>query len=132
MTATRCPVGCDRLIVAFELDIRPQPKRRARHGRGRTWTDDRTVQYENAIALACHAAMARQHATTATGDVTLWCLFEQTDGRRYDGDNAYKAVADALNGIAYRDDRQVIDGRFRTVHRAGRDRVSVAVMEAVA
>ena len=118
---------CDRLVVAFDLAVRPQPKRRARHGQGRTYSDPRTVAYQHAVGLACRAAMT---GAPVSGDVALWCLFEQTDARRCDGDNAYKAIADALNGIAYRDDRQVVDGRFRTVHRAGRDRVSVAVLRA--
>lgn len=113
------------LVVAFELHARPQPKRRARHGKGRTYSDPRTVAYEHAVGLACRAAMT---GPPASGDVALWCLFEQRDARRMDGDNAYKAIADALNGVAYDDDRQVIDGRFRTVHRADVDRVSVAVM----
>lgn len=117
---------CDRLVVAFDVPIRPQPKRRARHGKGRTYSDPRTVAYENAIGLAARAHMA---GAPVEGDVALWCLFEQTDARRCDGDNAYKAIADALNGIAYRDDRQVVDGRFRTVHRAAHDRVSVAVLK---
>jgi Holliday junction resolvase RusA-like endonuclease len=121
---------CDRLVVAFELDTRPQPKRRARHGKGRTYSDPRTVAYEAAVGLACRAVMK---GAPVAEDVALWCLFEQRDARRCDGDNAYKAIADALNGIAYEDDRQVIDGRFRTIHRADVDRVSVAVlrMEAI-
>jgi Holliday junction resolvase RusA-like endonuclease len=116
---------CDRLVVAFDVDIRPQPKRRARHGQGRTYSDPRTVAYENAIGIAARAEMAGE---PVEGDVALWCLFEQRDARRCDGDNAYKAIADALNGIAYLDDRQVVDGRFHTIHRADRDRVSVAVL----
>lgn len=119
---------CDRLVLAFDVPIRPQPKRRARHGQGRTYTDPRTVAYENAIGLAARAAMTTD---PVEGDVALWCLFEQRDGRRCDGDNAYKAIADALNGIAYKDDRQVTDGRFRTVHHSDHDRVSVAVLRAV-
>lgn len=122
---------CDRLVVAFEVDIRPQPKRRARHGKGRTYSDPRTVQYERTIGLACLAEMTRGRIERFDGDVQLWCLFEQADARRFDGDNAYKAIADALNGVAYKDDKQVIDGWFHTVHRADVDRVSVAVLRAV-
>lgn len=33
--------------------------------------------------------------------------------KRPDGDNLYKGVADALNGIAYPDDSQIVSGTFR-------------------
>ena len=126
-----CPLGCDRLVVEFAVNIRPEPKRRARHGQGRTYTDPRTVAYEQRLGLAARAAMRGR--PPVDGDVELWCLFEQTDRRHAgDTDNMTKAVADALNGITYRDDRQVTKVHAGKVLRAAHDRVSVAVLEVAA
>ena len=122
-----CHIGCDRVVVEFTVDIRPEPKRRARHGKGRTYTDPRTVAYENAIGLAARTAM--KGANPITGDVELWCLFELRSARHAgDVDNMVKAIADALNGVAYVDDRQVTREHAGKVLRADVDRVSVAVL----
>lgn len=122
---------CDRLVVAFELNQRPQPKRRARHGQGRTYTDARTVAFEADLARECRAAMAEQNAELTTEEVELLILCEQTDRRHAgDWDNLGKVVSDALNGVAYKDDRQVVDGRVIKALKAPVDRVSVAVLRA--
>ena len=122
---------CDRVVVAFDVPIRPEPWRRAGSNGARRYMDPKSRAYKKAIADACIDAMRDQCVKPATdGDLYLWCLFEKRDARRCDGDNAYKAIADALNGIAYKDDRQVVDGRFHTIHRAAVDRVSVAVLRA--
>ena len=123
---------CGRLVVAFELPIRPEPWRRAEKNGKRHYMDAKSKAYQAAIREACAEAMTAQGVELVEkGDLHLWCVFEKRDGRRCDGDNAYKAVADALNKVAYRDDRQIIDGRFRSVHYSDHDRVSVAVLRAV-
>ena len=43
-----------------------------------------------------------------------------------DADNVYKAVADALNGIVYRDDVQVVIGGFMKLY-SGQPRIEVCV-----
>ena len=123
---------CDRLVVAFEVPIRPEPWRRAGKNGKNHYMDAKSKAYQAAIRKACAEAMAEQGAELVDkGDLHLWCVFEKRDGRRCDGDNAYKAIADALNKTAYGDDRQIIDGRFRSVHHSDHDRVSVAVLRAV-
>ena len=122
---------CDRLVVAFEVPIRPEPWRRAGKNGKTHYMDAKSRAYQQTIRDACTEAMAEQGVELATGDLHLWRVFEKRDGRRCDGDNAYKAVADALNKVAYKDDRQIIDGRFRSVHYSDHDRVSVAVLRAV-
>jgi Holliday junction resolvase RusA-like endonuclease len=39
-------------------------------------------------------------------------LAEQWNIKRPDGDNLFKAIADAGNGILWEDDSQICDGRF--------------------
>lgn len=43
-----------------------------------------------------------------------------------DGDNVMKIVDDALNGVAYKDDRQLVDGSWRTFY-APEDRAGIIV-----
>ena len=116
---------CDRLVVAFELPRRPVPKGRPRFGNGRAYTDARTVAYEDAVEKACRAAMT---GPPVSGDVALWCLFEQRNAVAADTDNLVKACSDAIEGAAFVNDRQVVEVRARRVLRADVDRVSVAVL----
>jgi crossover junction endodeoxyribonuclease RusA len=116
---------CPALVVAFDVPCRPEPKRRPRFAKGRTYTDARTVAYEGRIATACRDAM---RTTPHPGPVKVALLFEQTDARHGDLDNYAKACLDAMNGIAYRDDRQVVELRAALALKAHADRVSVAVI----
>lgn len=118
---------CDRLIVEFELNTRAVSKGRPRFTKtGRTYTDAKTAAYEQKVATACRAAMT---GAPIWRDVEVWALFEQTDARRMDLDNALKALLDGMQGACLVNDRQVVAIRARTVLRANIDRVSVAVLE---
>ena len=117
---------CERLVVAFELHTRPVPKGRPRFGNGRTYTPARTVAYETAVNLACRNAMHGR--APHDGDVALVALFEQRDAKASDVDNLAKALLDGIEGVAFTNDRQVMEIRARRVIRADVDRVSVAVL----
>ena len=117
---------CDRLIVAFELNRRPHPKGRPRFGKTHAYTDPATRAYEAEVRAACAEAMCE--ADPYDGPVELSCLFEQRDGRAADLDNNVKAVSDAIEKVAFLNDRQVVEIRARRVTRADVDRVSVAVL----
>jgi Holliday junction resolvase RusA-like endonuclease len=95
--------------VDFVVPGKPQPKQRARRGKGGRWyTPSATADYE---------ALVREHASEAFGALAepwpvdvryrleVWCYFP--DARHRDADNVLKAVADALNELAYRDDSQI-------------------------
>lgn len=117
---------CDRVVVAFELDQRPHPKGRPRFGKTHAYTDPKTRTYEATVKAACVQAMKGR--PPFAGDVELVCLFEQRDARRADLDNLCKAVGDAINGVAYVDDVQVVRSSSARKIRADVDRVSVAVL----
>jgi Holliday junction resolvase RusA-like endonuclease len=82
-----------------------------------TFTPDRTKIFEREVALVANRAMAAARRTPLTvpirmtvtfvlrGDPGTWPTAE-SDG---DLDNLEKAVKDALNGIAYLDDRLVVE-----------------------
>ena len=90
------------------------------------FTPAKTVAYESLIALAAQQAMAG--APLITGPVMLtvqmfhpirpsWSKKKQADALanivrptiKCDADNCMKAVCDALNGVAWKDDVQVVD-----------------------
>lgn len=111
--------------VSFTIPGAPQGKERPRFNRntGRTYTPAKTRDYEKLVELAykCEA-----HGVRFTGPVSAniaavypvphsWSKKQQSkaiSGQQLplvkpDLDNVAKAVLDALNGLAYRDDAQV-------------------------
>ena len=121
-------------FVRFTVPGDPQGKARPRLGRGgRTYTPDATMRYERAVAAAARAAVAgairnglevdraglwRVHITAFTArpasrprDLVagLWKSGRAVPRRtKPDADNILKAVLDALNGIVWHDDAQVV------------------------
>ena len=91
----------------FEVPGCPVPKQRARRGRhGRWYTPQATRSYEAKVGWAAKAAgLHAPHNGLVGLKVRLWF----PDRRRRDVDNVVKAIMDALNGLAYSDDSQVIE-----------------------
>lgn len=91
----------------------PKPKERPRRGRGGHFYTPKTTQsYERDVGLL--ALQARQAAGISkpfTGQVSLEVEIQVPFGmtRKFDLDNAGKAIADAINKIAYDDDRQIVE-----------------------
>lgn len=133
-------------MIAFTLPGEPKGKGRARvsvrGGFARAYTPAATVSYERQIALAAWDA----GATPIRGPVALdvyayhaiprsWPRakrasaidgFIRPTGPRNDLDNVVKAVSDALNGVAYLDDGQVVELRAERAYSV-EPRVSVEV-----
>lgn len=102
-------------------------------GASRTFTPKGTKDYEALVSYAARAAMRGRPPLdcpidvtiefTLTGDTALW----PTSAADGDGDNLEKAVLDALNGIVFVDDRQVVRSvRAKTCGPAPAVRVRVA------
>ena len=116
------------MTVTFHVPGPPTGKARARFNTktGRAFTPTKTVNAESHIALCWQQTGAdrlengpvflqivavldrpRSHYTkagdlNAAGRANWWCL------RKPDLDNIVKLVADSLNGVAYRDDAQIV------------------------
>ncbi len=101
------------MIHKFTVRGRPIAKGRPRFGAKRVYTPKRTVEAEAAIAAAYNGPYFE-------GPVSISCVFsmkrtiitirsldEEDSTLRGDTTNYLKTVEDALNGIAYDDDRQV-------------------------
>ena len=102
--------------IRFTVPLPPLGKQRARmggakgDGKVRRWyTPEKTKKAEADIAM-----VARPHAprTPFTGAVRLLVICDMAEPTaKPDGDNVLKLVSDALNGVMWVDDCQVVDAR---------------------
>lgn len=99
-------------MIEFFVYGDPVPKQSFRYSsRGGGYTDPRVTAWQKQVGY-----IARQNiAEPITGNVSLTLKFYLSDNRRVDADNLSKAVCDALNGIAYKDDKQIVDLRITKV-----------------
>lgn len=81
------------------------PKQSFRYSRTGGYTDPRVTAWQSTIGY--FAELNGVEVRKGKAKVTL--LFLLKDRRRRDLDNLSKAVLDALNGIAWVDDTQVVD-----------------------
>lgn len=85
----------------------PQPKQRARAGKGnRHYTPAETVSYERAVKAI--ASITRPPKWRTDGEYHLFVVAYFANRRPRDVDNVVKAVSDALNKVAFDDDNQVV------------------------
>src|SRR5215472_4393003 len=109
--------------LVIELPGEPQAKERPRLGRhGNVYTPKNTARYEKALAWQAKVDMLRVGwpskmigpiRITATASFRIskknMHLLGKTWPARLDVDNFGKAVLDALNGVVYDDDCQVVE-----------------------
>jgi len=95
--------------VKFTVDGEPRSKQRPRVARGRAYTPKETVAAEKLVAEAYRAASEHlfEHHVIVSID------FFNGNRRRRDLDNMAKLVMDALNGVAFVDDFQVVELNLR-------------------
>lgn len=83
----------------------PVPKGRPRLGRGgHVYTPEATRAWEELVATYWRLQAGD---TTFDGKVAVTLTFRFHGGTKGDIDNLQKAILDGLNGVAWRDDRQV-------------------------
>lgn len=114
-------------MITFTIPGKPQPKQRPRvTKRGITYTPKETLLYEAQVAEAAQKSeLLPQSPTENPLKLILWCYMpipkswskgKQEEARRGkifptsrpDIDNLAKIIMDALNGIAYKDDAQIV------------------------
>lgn len=120
--------------IRFTVPGEPQGKGRARIGRingqARMFTPKKTLDYEGLIALAAQEAMDGRplFAGPVMVEVLMHCPIRPSWSKKKqaaalageiyptskpDADNCLKAVCDALNGVAWKDDTQATDIHMR-------------------
>ena len=112
-------------MTIFNVYGEPVPKKRPRFTRtGRTYTPKETMAYEAEVARMAKSAMGSSEPLETPVAVYIYvnyavpasytkkrteaCLKRLERPKRHDLDNVAKAVLDAMNGIVYVDDVQVV------------------------
>ena len=113
-----------------------QAKQRPKFGNGHAYTPKKTANYEAYVKSQAIEQMKQQHAVKYADDVPLSMTIEQyvippksllsvksryadnlkamhkgtlRPTKKPDLDNIAKSICDALNGIAYHDDKQIVE-----------------------
>lgn len=126
-------------MVVFSVEGTPVPKGRPRFARRgsfvQTYTDSKTLTYEQIVGLAAKQAMGssdpievaislylyirlpvpKSYSKKATKDC-LSGLVRPT--KKSDIDNFSKSLMDGMNGIVYKDDSQVVDLHVKKIYSA--------------
>ena len=108
-------IAKEMISIKFTVYGKPQGKARPRFTRqGRAYTPKQTADYERQIKQAYISAGGQLISDTAPILICITACFKKakTNKMNYptlkpDADNIAKAVCDALNGIAYHDDKQI-------------------------
>jgi Holliday junction resolvase RusA-like endonuclease len=110
--------------VIYSVEGDPVGKQRPKFARGRTYTPKKTVDYEKQIADKARSAMGSSEPLETPVSVYIYinhavpasyskkrreaCLNRLERPKKPDLDNCAKAYLDAMNGIVYKDDVQVV------------------------
>jgi hypothetical protein len=124
------------LVVTFTVDGNPVPKSRPRFARRgqfvQTYTDAKTIDYETQVAMKARLAIGASEPLQGALTVFLYlryavpasyskkrkeaCLAGLEFPKRIDIDNVYKSITDAMNGIVYLDDSQIVEAHIKKVY----------------
>ena len=97
-------------MIKFTVEVEPLPQPRPRFSRGRCFQPKPIVEYKAAITQAARLAMANREPMTGelSAVIKLFRKYKSTSRRFGDLDNHAKAILDALNGVCFVDDSQVV------------------------
>jgi Holliday junction resolvase RusA-like endonuclease len=130
-------------MTHFEVMGMPQGKARARTGKGFSYTPEKTVLYENLVKHSFLAAKEKQtYFDKEPLAMTIFAYFpipksmtkkdrekvrrnELFPTKKPDADNVAKVICDALNGVAYHDDTQIISLEVKKAYTEAEPYVSV-------
>jgi Holliday junction resolvase RusA-like endonuclease len=100
-------------MIHFHVPGNPLPKQSYRHSKHGGYTPKRIKDWQQAVSVTAMFAMFDLSLETQQGDLACELVFVRGDRRKVDLDNLSKAVLDAMNGIVYEDDKQIVDLRLR-------------------
>jgi Holliday junction resolvase RusA-like endonuclease len=97
-----------------------------------TYTDAKTIDYETHVAMKARQAIGASEPLEGALTVFLYlrytipvsyskkrkeaCLAGLEFPKRIDIDNVYKSITDAMNGIVYLDDSQIVEAHIKKVY----------------
>lgn len=131
--------------MMFFVDGKPQGKARPRFSRGHTYTPKTTVEYEHKIAGAYTGGIypcepLRVDITAFFGVPKSYTKKQREaikngdfPNKKPDADNIAKVVLDALNGVAYEDDKQVVELRVSKAYSFEKEglEITIGVIECI-
>lgn len=96
--------------MKISIDIEPVPQARPKFSHGKCYEPARCIEYKKAVATAAKIAMKNHERYRGALQVRikLYRKFNRTSRRYGDVDNHAKSILDALNGIVYEDDSQIV------------------------
>ena len=124
------------LIVTFEVEGDPVPKGRPRFARRgqfvQTYTDAKTIDYETHVAMKARQAIGASEPLKGALTVFLYlryavppsyskkrkeaCLRGVEYPKKVDIDNVYKSITDAMQGIVYANDSQIVQAHIKKLY----------------
>ena len=136
-------------MIRFTVLGEPKGKARPRFSRYGVYTAADTANYERLVASECYAAMSaedhihaqdpeKRYKLTVTAFFGIPKSFTKAKtimakngqilpNKKPDGDNILKIICDALNDVAWVDDKQVVDMRVIKKYSADGGRVDVEI-----
>ena len=120
--------------LAFSIVVPGEPVtwKRARRGPGHSYTDPADAAHREKIrAYARNAGIRQPFVGRVRLDALFFTALDPLDPRVGDLDNYEKAVKDALQGIAFANDRQVCEGEKLKDQDAARPRTEIRVVSLV-
>ncbi|MBR5276802.1 MAG: RusA family crossover junction endodeoxyribonuclease [Bacteroidaceae bacterium] len=126
-------------MVTITILGKPMSKGRPRFGNGFTYTPKKTIEYENLVRLAWMQSGAEKLSGYISASVYAYFPIPKSVSKKKraemcggfyakkpDCDNIAKIVLDALNGVAYDDDSQIV--MLSVIKRYSEDAKVVVVM----
>lgn len=118
-------------MIKFVVNIEPVPQARPRFSRGRCFEPARCTEYKKQVAMAAKNAMAGREPMTGAVKmkIRLYRKYARCSRRYGDFDNHAKSICDALNGVVYSDDSQIISCAIEKNTDRENPRVEVEISE---
>lgn len=114
--------------IEFAVWENPLPKQSFRVSGKGGYTPRRIKDWQN--RLGWEARIAMRGREPLEGPLAVEITFWRKTQRRVDSDNLSKACLDSLNGIAWRDDNQVVDLYLHKRYNRERPGIEVKIMRA--
>lgn len=131
-------------IIPGRIGGKGRPRGFIRGGKVAMYTPKQTVSDEATVRQFAHVAMVTARASMLAGPLSMriqvfrdypasWSKARKAQARYITGkpdcDNTAKLVADALNGIVYRDDSEIAALNIVRRYRSGAEEVIIGIME---
>lgn len=108
----------------IEIAARPVPKARPRLGsNGKMYTPRKTREFEELIGWTTRSVVRKPIEKPVKVNIDVYSK------TRADIDNIAKAILDGLNGVAFLDDRQVVDLRIRKLPPVDCEKIVISIKE---